>query len=154
MKPWVRMRRELAMPVQAPAWPAGYRLAPFEIADLPALHDLLAVGYSCGRGSVPPFGDWQAALLADSAFDPALVFVVRDARDAVAAICLCWRSAFIKDLVVHPSARRLGLGEALLQQAFLTFVARGADTVDLKVEIDNPTGARRLYERVGMREVV
>lgn len=153
MKPWVRMRRELAMPVQAPAWPAGYRLAPFAIADLPALHDLLTLGYSLGGGSVPPFEDWRAALLADSAFDPALVFIVRDARDAVAAICLCWSSAFIKDLVVHPSARRLGLAEALLRQAFLTFAARGADAVDLKVEIDNPTGARRLYERVGMREV-
>lgn len=62
-------------------------------------------------------------------------------------------SAFIKDLVVHPSARRLGLGEALLRQAFLAFAARGADAVDLKVEIDNPTGARRLYERAGMKEV-
>ncbi|CAN7265856.1 GNAT family N-acetyltransferase [Bosea sp. LjRoot237] len=147
------MRRELAVHVPAPVWPAGYRLAPFAIADLPALHALLALGYSLGGGRVPPFEDWRAALLVDSGFDPALVFVAQDARGAVAAICLCWSSAFIKDLVVHPSVRRLGLGEALLRQAFLAFAARGADAVDLKVEIDNPTGARRLYERAGMKEV-
>ncbi|RYE83204.1 MAG: N-acetyltransferase [Hyphomicrobiales bacterium] len=147
------MRRELAGPVPAPVWPAGYGLAPFAIADLPAHHALLALGYSLGGGRVPPFEDWRAALLADSGFDPALVFVAKDARGAVAAICLCWSSAFIKDLVVHPSARRLGLGEALLRQAFLAFAARGAHAVDLKVEIDNPTGARRLYERAGMKEV-
>ncbi|MDX3807269.1 GNAT family N-acetyltransferase [Bosea thiooxidans] len=153
MKPWVRMRRDLAIPVPVPVWPAGYRLAPFAIADLPAIHDLTAAGYSLGGGSVPPFEKWQVALLADSDFDPALVFIVRDAGGAIAAICLCWSSAFIKDLVVHPSARRLGLGEALLRQAFLTFAARGADAVDLKVELDNPTGARQLYQRAGMVEI-
>lgn len=153
MKPWVRMRRDLAMPVPAPIWPAGYRLAPFATADLPLLHDLLTLGYGLGGSHVPPFEDWRAALLADSDFDPALVFVVRGTGDAVAAICLCWSSAFIKDLVVHPSARRQGLGEALLRQAFTAFAARGADAVDLKVELDNPTGARRLYERAGMKEV-
>jgi len=147
------MRRELAVPVPAPAWPTGYRLAPFATAELPALHDLLTLGYRLGGGSVPPFEDWRAALLADSEFDPALVFVVRDAGGAVAAICLCWSSAFIKDLVVHPSARRQGLGEAILRQAFLAFATRGAAAVDLKLELDNPTGARRLYERVGMREI-
>lgn len=147
------MRRELAILVPAPVWPAGYRLAPFATADLPALHALLTLGYSLGGGRVPPFEDWRAALLADSGFDPALVFVAQDARGTVVAICLCWSSAFIKDLVVHPSARRLGLGEALLRQAFLAFAARGADAVDLKVEIDNPTGARRLYKRAGMKEV-
>lgn len=150
--PWVRMRRDLATPVPAPVWPAGYRLAPFAIADMPAIHALLSLGYSLGGGRVPPFEEWKAALLADSDFDPALVFVVRDASGAIAAICQCWASAFIKDLVVHPSARRQGLGETLLHHAFAAFIARGADIVDLKVEIDNPTGARRLYERVGMKE--
>jgi ribosomal protein S18 acetylase RimI-like enzyme len=151
--PWVRMQRDLAIPVPAPAWSAGYRLVPFASADLPALHELLTHGYSLGGGHVPPFEDWQAALLANDDFDPTLVFVIRDTSDAIVAVCLCWSSAFIKDLVVDPLARRLGLGEALLRQAFLAFAARGAGAVDPKVEIDNPTGAKRLYERAGMVEV-
>ncbi|WID97972.1 GNAT family N-acetyltransferase [Bosea vestrisii] len=126
---------------------------PFAITDMSAIHGLLRVGYSLGGGRVPAFEEWKAALLGDSDFDPALVFVVSDAQGVIAAVCQCWASAFVKDLVVHPSARRQGLGEALLHHAFVEFTARGANIVDLKVEIDNPTGARRLYERVGMKEV-
>lgn len=126
---------------------------PFAIADLPALHGLLTLGYSLGGGRIAPLEDWKTALLADSDFDPALVFIVSDAQGVIAAVCQCWASAFIKDLVVHPCARRQGLGEALLRHTFIEFIARSASVVDLKVEIDNPTGARRLYERVGMAEV-
>jgi ribosomal protein S18 acetylase RimI-like enzyme len=56
-------------------------------------------------------------------------------------------------LVVHPLARRRGTAEALLRTAFREFRRRGAKHVDLKVQTDNPTGAVRLYKRVGMREV-
>ena len=42
------------------------------------------------------------------------------------------------------------MGEALLFHAFATFRKRGAPAVDLKVLADNPSGAVRLYERVGM----
>ena len=55
----------------------------------------------------------------------------------------------MKDLVVHESWRRQGLGESILQLAFRTFQERGAARVDLKVEVQN-AGAIRLYERVGM----
>ena len=58
----------------------------------------------------------------------------------------------MKDLVVHETWRRRGLGEALLLHVFATFRARGAEAVELKVQSDN-TGAVRLYERAGMRVV-
>ena len=60
---------------------------------------------------------------------------------------------FIKDLVVHPLARRRGVAEALLMTAFWEFQRRGEKQVDLKVQTDNPTGAVRLYKKLGMREV-
>ena len=56
----------------------------------------------------------------------------------------------MKDLAVRPSWRGRGLGEALLRAAFAEFRRRGVATVGLKVDADNPTGAVRLYERVGM----
>jgi ribosomal protein S18 acetylase RimI-like enzyme len=37
-----------------------------------------------------------------------------------------------------------------MRQAFAEFHRRGLATVGLKVDADNPTGAVRLYERVGM----
>jgi ribosomal protein S18 acetylase RimI-like enzyme len=65
---------------------------------------------------------------------------------------LCWTSAFAKDLVVHESWRRRGLGEALLLHAFNALATRGATAVELKVEAANRS-AVRLYERLGMQVV-
>lgn len=144
------MRRDLTLPIPQPVWTKGFQLAAFTIANLPDVHALLMTGYATGGGSVSPFDDWKATLLADSDFDPTLVFLVRDDTGHLAAVCQCWATAFVKDLVVHPTARRKGLGETLLHHVFTEFAARGAKAVDLKVELDNPNGARRLYERVGM----
>jgi ribosomal protein S18 acetylase RimI-like enzyme len=44
-----------------------------------------------------------------------------------------------------------GLGEALLRQSFREFWRRGEHRVALRVDAEHPTGAPRLYERLGMR---
>jgi len=54
---------------------------------------------------------------------------------------------------VRPPCRRRGLGLALLHQAFTWFWERGERRVGLGVDTENPTDARRLYERAGMRAV-
>jgi mycothiol synthase len=56
---------------------------------------------------------------------------------------------WVKDIVVHERERGRGLGKALLHHAFRAYAARGAQTVGLKVDSTNPTGAPQLYERVG-----
>jgi ribosomal protein S18 acetylase RimI-like enzyme len=56
-------------------------------------------------------------------------------------------------LVVHPLARRRGIATALLSRVFWEFRRRGVKHVDLKVQVDNPTGALRVYKALGMREV-
>jgi mycothiol synthase len=58
--------------------------------------------------------------------------------------------AFVAMLGVRPAWRRLGLGQALLLHAFGAFHAGGKRKVFLGVDSENPTGATRLYERVGM----
>lgn len=68
------------------------------------------------------------------------------------AVTLCWTSAYIRDLVVHPRAQRQGLGFALLNHAFHAFRLRREGQVDLKV-MENNLRARRLYERAGMHYV-
>ena len=57
----------------------------------------------------------------------------------------------MKDIVVRESERGRGLATALLHHAFREYARRGATRVGLKVDSNNPTGAARLYERVGMR---
>jgi ribosomal protein S18 acetylase RimI-like enzyme len=45
------------------------------------------------------------------------------------------------------------MARALLAHVFQIFQARGAQAVELKVEVDNPSGALLLYESVGMVRV-
>ena len=139
------------MAVEAPAWPAGFSCRTLLPEDAPDVHRLLRLAYAQGRG-VAEYATWWAGLSGDSEFDPELCFLVFDAQGKLAGAALCWTSAFLKDLAVHPTARRLGLGGNLLRQVFRTFRERGAPAVDLKVEADN-ANAIRLYERAGMYRV-
>jgi ribosomal protein S18 acetylase RimI-like enzyme len=145
------MRVDLPRATPEPTWPEGTVVRSFEPADAPRLHALLEHGYRNGGGSVAPFETWLPALTGDSEFDRRTCFVVV-AGDQLVAASICWTSGFVKDLVVHESWRRRGLGESLLQLAFRTFQERGAERVDLKVEEQN-AGAIRLYECAGMRLV-
>jgi ribosomal protein S18 acetylase RimI-like enzyme len=145
------MRIDLRREIAQPTWPEGSNVRGFHISDGPRLHALLEHGYRRGGGSVEAFDVWLPALTGDSEFDPDLCFLV-EAGDELVAAAICWTSAFVKDIVVHETWRRHGLGEALLRLAFRTFQARGATGVDLKVQ-DQNAAAIRLYERVGMRTV-
>jgi ribosomal protein S18 acetylase RimI-like enzyme len=108
-------------------------------------------GYRHGGGSVDDFETWFTQTTTDEEFDPELVFLAES--DAIlAGAAICWRSAFVKDLVVHESWRRHGLGEALLRHILNTFALRGAQAIELKVHSTNGS-AVRLYERVGMQVV-
>ena len=147
----LHMRIDLAAEIAPPSWPSGTRVTGFSDAEAPRLHALLEHGYRRGGGSVEPFETWLPALTGDSEFDPSLCFLVETGDELIAA-AICWTSSFVKDIVVHESARRQGLGESLLRLVFGTFQARGSSGVELKVEAQNAS-AIRLYERVGMRTV-
>jgi ribosomal protein S18 acetylase RimI-like enzyme len=94
-----------------------------------------------------------------SGYDPELWFVA-EADGAVAGISLCRmqdsgdpRHGWVSILGVLPAFRRRGLGAALLRHTFAVFAARGCTRVSLGVDAESTTGAVRLYERVGMRQV-
>jgi ribosomal protein S18 acetylase RimI-like enzyme len=145
------MRRNLAEVAPAIDWPTGVQLIDYRPELAQAVHRLMELGYRDGGGRVPALERWQQNFETDPEYDPALCFVALDA-EGVVAVCQCWTSAYIKNLVVHPRAQRRGLGRALLLHAFKVFDQRREGFVDLKVLEDNHR-ARRLYESVGMREV-
>src|SRR5215831_17186701 len=148
-----RLRRDLTEAVAPPTCPTGYRVRTSAADDAPTVQRLLEVGYAQGGGHIGTFEEWWPSLRDDSEFAPDLCFLAINERQEIVGIAQCWTSAFIKDLVVHPLARRRGIAEALLRTAFLEFRHRGEKHVDLKVRLDNPTGAVRLYKKLGMREV-
>ena len=147
----LRMRIDLRGEMPPPSWPEGSSVRGFHALDGPRLHALLEHGYRNGGGSVEAYDVWLPAVTGDSEFDPETCFLV-EVGDELAAASLCWTSGFVKDIVVHETWRRHGLGEALLRLAFRTFQARGAASVELKVHAQNEP-AIRLYERVGMRVI-
>jgi mycothiol synthase len=105
------------------------------------------------------FEDWRDFHLRKPGFDPSLWWLVDDG-DELAAISLnAWhfsgdpRYGWIHVLGVRPQWRRRGLATALLRHSFRDFRALGATRVGLGVDGENTTGAVRLYEQVGMREV-
>ncbi len=153
-RPYVHLRRDLRAEQPRPAWPAGIGPAAFDAGRHAAqLHALLSGAYAVGGGSVPPFAAWWPDLRGDPEFDASLVFLALDGEGRIAGAAQCWTSAYVKDLAVAGRWRRRGVGTALLLHAFRCFRERGASHVDLKMEADNPSGAMRLYERVGMRRV-
>ncbi len=147
----IRLRKILDDTLVAPHWPDGFVMRGFEPGDAPALHALLSEVFDDGTDG--PFEDWWPRISGDSEFDPALCFLAIDGKGRLAGAALCWASAFVKDLAIHPEARGRGLAEALMWHAFAAFRQRGAGHVDLKTNTVINAAAVRLYERLGMFEV-
>ncbi len=92
-------------------------------------------------------------------FDPLLWLLARDG-DEFAGFALNYpvhgtddELGWVEALGVRAAWRRRGLGEALLRSSFGVLFERGLRRVGLGVDGENETGARRLYERAGMRQV-
>lgn len=152
-RPWLLLRKDLRVPVKAAPIPFCYRIRTLVDGDEGTVHALLSRTYAEAGDALPPLPQWWAKLSGDAEFSPDLCFLAVGVSGKIAGVAQCWTSSFLKDLAVRVDARRLGLGEALLTHCFAVFQARGAGHLDLKVEIDNPTGALRLYERCGMKVV-
>ncbi len=140
-----------------PVWPGGLTVARLDVdRHGKAFYDAIVESFSEEWGfQIRPWEEFRAWRFGAERFDPALCPVAFDG-DEIAGVCLNdWRSngdwGWINYLAVRPGWRRRGLGEALLRESFREFFQRGERTVALGVDRQNPTGATRLYERVGMR---
>lgn len=151
----LRMRRDLSGAIESPQWPDGVVLATLGPKSdkklVQGAHGVLEAGYWEGGGGAPIFRQWWKALRKDEEFDPELVFLALQGADVI-GMAQCWTSAFVKDLAVHPRARRQGIGRALMLAVFSAFAQRGATHVDLKVREENDS-AIALYTSVRMQTV-
>lgn len=144
------MWRPLDEPVADPAAPEGIALRSFEPVDARAVHALLDAAYLAWDTAYVPVSHegWASAMTGDAEFDPAVWFLAE--RDGALVGCaLHWSSGWLKDLAVRESERGRGLGATLVQMGLAEFSRRGCARVGLKVDAANPTGAVRLYERLG-----
>jgi mycothiol synthase len=146
---WV-MAIELDNDPPAPELPDGLALEAFREKDARAFHDATKEAFADEWGFHPmAFEQWWEMRKGD---DQSLWFVVRDG-DEIAACARCDEmrgGGFVGSLGVRRPWRRRGLGRALLLHAFREFKNRGFERASLGVDSENPTGATRLYESVGM----
>lgn len=98
------------------------------------------------------FEEWQRSRFGDPEFDPSLWKIAWDGEQVAGISLNRYRMGigWIRTLGVRRSWRKRGLGEALLLHSFGEFYRRGTRTIGLGVDAQNPTGATRLYQKVGM----
>jgi ribosomal protein S18 acetylase RimI-like enzyme len=132
--------------------PAGLVIRSLRPGDPGTLHELL-VEVLGGDIVDPSFEEWWTARSTDSEFDAELCLLAFDPVGYLVGAACCWTSGFVKELAVHPAARRRGIGAALLGDVFAIFRARGLSHVDLKTNLADNADAVRLYRRLGMVEV-
>ena len=150
----LRMWRGLSDPIPAPAWPDGIAVRTYRADDAPAVVALLDRAYGAWDATYVPraIPDWLAWMTGHDEFDPALWFLAeRDGR--LVGCALHWRETqgrgWVKDIVVDETERGRGLGRALVLHGLRTYAERGAESVGLKVDSSNPTGAAELYAQLG-----
>jgi len=105
---------------------------------------------------------WRHNIETDAKFDASLWYVATDtATGEIAGLVLCRiedftqpKQGYILIVAVRRAYRKKGLAQAMLTHAFAEYWQRGQKTVCLGVDASSPTGATRLYERVGMSPVV
>jgi ribosomal protein S18 acetylase RimI-like enzyme len=144
------MWRILGPGLAEPRWPEGIAVRTFEPTDAPAVHGLLDEAYRGWDRHYAPMAhdDWVRWMTGDIEFD-ASVWWLATRSGGLAGCALHWSSGWLKDLAVSGPERGNGLGAALVTTGLAEFARRGARRVGLKVDAGNPTGAIRLYERLG-----
>ena len=98
------------------------------------------------------FERWELRKFGREDFDPTLWMIAWDGDQIAGFSQNRYRMGigWIGTLGVRRPWRKRGLGEALLLHSFGEFYKRGTKTIGLGVDAQNPTGATRLYQKVGM----
>ena len=149
-----------AVPATAPPAPDGTTL---EVARSDAqrreLHEVFEASFVDHWNHHDRDADaWLALMETLDGHDPERWWLVRVDGEP-AAVCILddsrreFGDGYVRTLGVREEFRGRGLARWLLQRAFVEYRDLGRGRVMLMVDSDSPTGARALYESVGMRPV-
>jgi GNAT superfamily N-acetyltransferase len=159
-----RMRIDLTSEPDVTPLPEGYRYVPYQhpegIAEIVQVMET-AFKDHWGHVTLPLEQDVEEALSwfkKTDSFDPSLFLCVQhEASGALVGVSYVFLEleaekdkALVADIGVLREHRGKGIAEAMLTQTFHNFYQRGRNIVVLNVDTDNPSGALRLYRKVGM----
>jgi mycothiol synthase len=154
---WMMEINLTAVP-QIKPFPDGIELRPFDKdAQSVLVFEAENEAFRDHWGNVPAiYNNWKLRKLDRDAFDPTLWHIAWDGDQIAGYAQTRYRNeiGWIGNLGVRRPWRKRGLGEALLLHSFNEFYKRGMQTIGLGVDASNPTGATRLYQKVGMQIAV
>ncbi len=150
------MARALATELPAAPLPAGYRIrpglgAPDADGYVAAFNEAFADAHDFSPLTIAEFHHDNAS----PGYRPEHDLVLETADGAIAGFCFVAvddeqpRLAYVGAVGVRRAHRRLGLGASLLVRALAQLRDDGITDVHLHVDSDSPTGAPRLYQRLG-----
>jgi len=151
-----RMAIELSELIEEPVWPHGIEVGSLKSGEERSFYEAHQEAFEDTWEPIrETYDEWSHSLLGSPQFDPDLWFAGR-AGPELGGIAICTVRPGDPDvglvyiLGVRRAWRGQGLGRALLLHSLRAFQRRGLERAVLGVDADNPTGAHRLYESVGM----
>ena len=152
---FLRLERDLDDGFDAPAWPAGIRVAPFRTGvDDAVVHaayeDAFADHYGSGE---PDLERWLQSRFAHGGPDLGLWLVAWDGDEAVGGIEATETPSggYMGDLWVRRPWRGRGIARALMLKECAELRGRGMRTAFFGVDAANATGALELHASLGFR---
>ncbi|WP_329445494.1 GNAT family N-acetyltransferase [Streptomyces canus] len=145
---------EIAMPVEpeVPEPPAGITVRPFRPGDEQAAYQLTEDAFDEWQQRRKSYAEWARHTVERATFEPAASPVALADDQMVGAVLSLDvpgnGEGYVERVAVRRDHRNRGIARMLLQEAFRTFHRQGKQTCTLWTHSD--TGARSLYERIGM----
>lgn len=158
-----KMQRDLRGLLSESKLPSGLGLQPWSLALDPAVLSAFNAAFQ-GQWGVPHLTPdlWREFFTGVPQFRADLSYLSL-AGDKVVGFCINWvtegsaspeqRQGWVKALGVVPAWRGRGLATALLAHSMDQFQQAGLSQAALDVDAENPTGALRLYQKLGFATV-
>jgi mycothiol synthase len=163
---WFKMARDLNEPIPDPVLPEGYKLTHTQGADSAATWiDMFNMSFVDHWGHHDESAESHAHWLSnhpDYVKERDLVAIAPDGTWASFCFCMIYtddnkakgrKEGWIDILGTRRGYRKMGLGTAMLLAGMRKLKEDGMDTAVLGVDAENPSGALRLYESVGFKQV-
>jgi ribosomal protein S18 acetylase RimI-like enzyme len=157
---FVRMRRDLHLPIIERLLPVELRLQPYTPHYREMMRVVLNEAFRdhWGHEDVLP-AEWENAFVGSETFRPDFSFLTMAGDEAVGLIFCMMNPADnnrsgraecnIRDVAVLRPWRKRGVASALISASMSHMRFAGLDYATLGVDMDNPTGALGVYEKLG-----
>lgn len=154
-----QMEIELDEAPPVPTWPTDIEVRTFiRHQDELATYEADYESFATPGEPYQSFDEWCRWGVETKDFDPSLWFLATE-NNTIIGVCLGQIAerekdnlGWIEEVAVRPAWRGRGIAQALLYHTFGEYYRRGIRKSALNVDSVNPTGATRVYERVGMHK--